>query len=237
MRRFQKVLLWSVGAITLVVLLQIPIQQIIPNFKSIPQPLAGQVIVLDPGHGGVDGGAKGKDKTDEKEITLEVAKLLKDHLQQAGALVYLTREEDVDLAQKNTKGLSQRKSEDIRNRLKYIHEKEADLFLSIHLNAIPDSRWSGAQTFYYKSFKGNKYLAEMIQAELIRNLSNTDRSPLALDSIYLLKYAEVPGALVELGFLSNEEESKLLVREDYQEKLATSIYQGMIRYIMEKDDL
>lgn len=237
MKRFHKILLWLIGVICLFVLIQYPFQQIIPNFKTIPQPLAGQVIVLDPGHGGVDGGATGKNGTNEKEITLEVAKLLKDYLQEAGALVYLTREKDEDLAKKETKGLSRRKSEDIRNRLKFIHDKKADFFLSIHLNAIPDSRWSGAQTFYYDRYDENEHLANMIQSELIRNLENTDRTPLALDSIYLLKYAEVPGALVELGFLSNEKERELLENQDYQQKLATSIYQGMIRYIMEEDDM
>lgn len=237
LKGFHKILLWCVGVIILYVLLQFPGQQIIPNFKSIPQPLAGKVIVLDPGHGGVDGGAKGKNETNEKEITLEVAKLLKDYLQQAGALVYLTREKDEDLAKKETKGLSRRKSEDIRNRLKFIHDKEADLFLSIHLNAIPDTRWSGAQTFYYDNYDENEHLAKMIQSELIRNLNNTDRTPLALDSIYLLKHAEIPGALVELGFLSNEKEMDLLDSKNYQKKLATSIYQGMIRYVIEETDL
>src|SRR5690625_2663456 len=129
-------------------------------FRS--QPLAGQTIVLDPGHGGADGGAKGKNGVDEKEVTLKVAKLLKEKLEQAGALVYLTREEDMDLAEKDTKGLSRRKSEDIRKRLEFIHDKDANFFLSIHLNAISDGRWSGAQTCYYNSIDENKQLSKMI---------------------------------------------------------------------------
>lgn len=235
MQRYQKVLIWCLGALVLWLMIQLPIQPVIPNYKAIPQPLAGQTIVLDPGHGGLDGGAKGKNGTDEKEITLNISLMLKDYLQQAGAVVYVTREGDHDLAQKETKGLSRRKSEDIRNRLTFIHEQEANFFLSIHLNAIPDSRWSGAQTFYYSSFAENKHLAEMIQSELITNLENTDRTPLQMNNVYLLKHAEVPGALVELGFLSNDKERQLLESEEYQAKLAASVYQGIIRYIMEEE--
>jgi len=236
LNRYYKVIAWGIGVVVLFGLFQFPLQYVIPNYKAIPQPLAGQTIVLDPGHGGADGGAKGGNSVDEKEITLKVAKLLKEKLEQAGALVYLTREEDMDLAEKETKGLSRRKSEDIRKRLKFIDDKDADFFLSIHLNAISDGRWSGAQTFYYNSFDENKHLAKMIQSELIRNLENTDRTPLPLNTVYLLKYAEVPGSLVELGFLSNEKERKLLEDSNYQRKLATSIYQGMIRYVMEDMD-
>lgn len=234
MQRYQKVILWCLGIVVLWLLVQLPLQQVIPNYKAIPQPLAGQTVVLDPGHGGVDGGAKGKNNLHEKEITLQVAKRLRDYLEQAGAIVYLTREDDRDLANKETKGLSVRKSEDIRNRLSFIEEKEADLFLTLHLNAIPNPRWSGAQTFYYPSFPNNKHLAETIQDELIHNLKNTDRSSLEIDTVYLLKHTNVPGALVELGFLSNEKERTLLEKEAYQNKLAASVYQGLIRYIMEE---
>lgn len=229
-------MMWVVGVVVLLGLFQSPLQYVIPNYKAIPQPLAGQTIVLDPGHGGVDGGAKTKDDLHEKEITLKVAKLLKGKLEQAGALVYLTREGDTDLAKKETQGLSRRKSEDIRRRLEFIHDKDANFFLSIHLNAIPEERWYGSQTFYYEGLDENEHLAKMIQSELIRNLENTDRTPLPLNTVYLLKYAEIPGSLVELGFLSNERERKLLESKRYQSKMAASIYQGIIRYVMEDID-
>lgn len=236
MQRYYKIVLWSLGCIILWLLIQFPLQQVLPNYKAIPQPFAGTTIVLDPGHGGPDGGAKGSNNIDEKIVTLEVAKLLRDYLEQAGAVVYLTREDDRDLANKETKGLSRRKSEDIRNRLAFIQEKEADLFLTIHLNAIANPRWSGAQTFFYPNFPENKLLAESIQTELIKNMENTDRTPLQIDTVYLLKYAEVPGALVELGFLSNEQERALLEKTSYQKKLAASVYQGMTHYMVEKDE-
>lgn len=234
MKRYQKALLWGAGLIILILCILIPFNQVIPNFKAIPQPLAGKTIVIDPGHGGADGGAVGKNGTSEKNIALSIAKMTRDYAQQAGAVVYLTREVDEDLAAKDTKGLSNRKSEDIRNRLAFIHEREADFFITIHLNAIPDERWSGAQTFYYPSSSENEHLASMIQAGIIDNMKNTKRTPLAINNIYLLKHAEVPGALVEVGFLSNDKERKLLEDSKYQDQMAASIYQGMLRYVVEE---
>lgn len=236
MKKLINITFWLIGFGILIFLISFPVQQTQLMWGSVSHPLSGKVIVIDPGHGGPDGGAVGKDKTTEKEITLTVAKKVRDYLQQSGALVYLTREEDKDLASEQTKGFSARKSEDIRNRLSFIHEKEADLFISIHLNALPSTRWRGAQTFYSTHIDENKHLAEMVQAELIRNLENTNRQALQIQNIYLLKYAEVPGALVELGFLSNEEERELLKEEKYQRKLALSIYQGMLKYITEDPD-
>lgn len=196
-------------------------------------PLSGKTIVIDPGHGGPDGGAVGKDNTEEKGISLTVAKKLQSYLQQSGALVYLTREEDKDLAADDTTGLSRRKAEDIRNRMEFIHDKNADFFITVHLNALPSTKWSGAQTFYYPKFDESRHLAKMVQAEIIRNLENTTRSPLAINGMYLLKHAEIPGALVEIGFLSNETERELLKQEDYQQKMAASIYEGILRFATE----
>ncbi|PAV27855.1 N-acetylmuramoyl-L-alanine amidase CwlD [Virgibacillus profundi] len=231
MERVNKFAIWGIGVLLLAFLIQFPIQQSEETWgDSWSLPLSGKTIVIDPGHGGPDGGAVGKDKTVEKEISLAVAKKLQNYLQQNGALVYLTREEDKDLAQDDTKGLSRRKAEDIRNRLAFIHDKNPDFFVTIHLNALPSTRWSGAQTFYYPEFDESKHLAKMIQSEIIRNLENTTRSPLAINGIYLLKHAEVPGALVEIGFLSNEQERELLKQDDYQQKMAASIYEGILRY-------
>lgn len=234
MWRTRKVLLWLGGLVLLAVLIQFPIQSNVTTWEAWSLPLSGKTIVLDPGHGGPDGGAQGKDQTNEKEISLLVSKKIRDYLQQVGALVYMTREDDTDLAAKNTKGLSRRKSEDIRNRLSFIHDKSPDLFVTIHLNAIPSSRWSGAQSFYYPKFDESRHLAKMIQSEITRNLENTERSALAINGVYLLKYAEVPSTLVEIGFLSNEEERELLKQDEYQLKMAGSIYNGILRYLTEE---
>ncbi|MCT1579142.1 N-acetylmuramoyl-L-alanine amidase CwlD [Oceanobacillus kimchii] len=237
MGRKKKIAFWLLGVFLLAYLLQYPINEtnMIAN-QGWTLPLTGKTIVIDPGHGGPDGGAVGSDDTEEKDIALEVSKLIQSYLQQQGAVVYLTREQDKDLAAEDTNGLARRKSEDIRNRLKFIHDKEPDFFLSLHLNALPSTKWRGAQTFYYPTNGENKHLATMIQQEIIRNLENTNRSPLALNSMYLLKHAEVPGALVEIGFLSNVEERELLKDQDYQRKMAASIYEGILRYATEEPE-
>lgn len=233
-------MLWIIGFIMLILLIKMPVpkinQSILQESSGTSRsmlPLSEKVIVIDPGHGGPDGGAVGKDDTNEKEIALIVAKQLRNYLQQAGALVYLTREKDEDLASEDTVGLSKRKSEDIRNRLNLIHDKDADFFISIHLNAVPSSRWRGAQTFFYPENEESEQLASMIQTAIKDNLQNTDREHLPIHTVYLLKHAEVPGALVEIGFLSNNDERELLKQRDYQRRMAASIYEGIIRYIVD----
>lgn len=236
MKRVSKIVFWIVGVFLLIFLIRLPIQEIANVWDSWSMPLSGKTIVIDPGHGGPDGGAVGSDDTLEKDISLATAKKLQRYLQQSGALVYLTREEDTDLADGEAGGLASRKSQDIRNRLAFIHDKEPDFFLTIHLNALPSAKWRGAQTFYYPKFDENKHLATKIQMEIIRNLENTKRTPLAINGVYLLKHAEVPGALVEIGFLSNQEELELLKQDDYQEQMAASIYEGILRYETEEPE-
>ena len=223
-----KIIGFIVGFILLMILFQ---YQFADNssWKSWNLPLSGRIIVLDPGHGGPDGGAVGGSIL-EKEVALRTALKLRDYLQQQGAFVLLTREDDRDLASGDTRGYSRRKAEDLRKRVEFINESEADLFISIHLNAIPSPRWRGAQTFYHGSLEENERVAKFIQAELRRNLENTNRSAKAINGIYLLKHSEKPGALVEIGFLSNPEEQRLLATSDYQTKLAASIYKGILRY-------
>ena len=225
-----KVKLWSalISSIIVIVLFQYIFVHT-TSTKTWNLPLSGRIIVLDPGHGGPDGGAVGDDVL-EKEIALKVAAKLRDYLQQQGALVLMTRETDSDLADKDTRGYSRRKAEDLRKRVALINESEADLFISIHLNAIPSPRWRGAQTFYYGSLIENERIAKFIQAELRRNLENTNRVAKMIDTVYLLKYVKKPGALVEVGFLSNPQERELLASDHYQTKLAASIYKGILRY-------
>ncbi|MBH8598893.1 N-acetylmuramoyl-L-alanine amidase CwlD [Thermoactinomyces sp. CICC 10523] len=198
-------------------------------------PLSGKVIMIDAGHGGPDGGAVSQDGIVEKEITLKIARYLQDYLHGAGALVFLTRETDTDLAQPDTKRLRLRKAEDLMRRIYLIKEKNVDAFVSIHLNAIPSSRWSGAQTFYNPVREENKRLATFIQAELIRNLENTNRLAKQKGDVYILKHSPVPTALVEVGFLSNPEEARLLATDTYQKKVAASIYLGLIRFYTGKE--
>ncbi|MBO0961505.1 N-acetylmuramoyl-L-alanine amidase CwlD [Neobacillus sp. MM2021_6] len=199
-------------------------------------PLSGKIILLDAGHGGPDGGA-GTGETLEKDIALEITKKVRDYLQEQGALVIMTREKDEDLAASDTKGLSRRKVEDLKKRLKMINDTDNDLFVSIHLNAIPSPRWSGAQTFYAPQHKENARAAKFIQEELRRNLENTNRKAKPINQVFILKNAKKPGVLVEVGFLSNPGEKALLKKDAYQEKIAASINIGILRYFTNEKEL
>lgn len=198
-------------------------------------PLSGKIIYLDPGHGGPDGGATGSNHL-EKDITLEVASRVRDYLQEQGALVIMTRETDTDLAPEGMKGYSRRKAEDLRKRVEIINRSEAELYISIHLNAIPSPKWSGAQSFYYGKYEENEKVAKYIQDELRINLENTTRKAKRIHGIYLMQNVTKPGALVEVGFLSNPAEAKRLSQPKYQDKIASSVYKGVLRYFTEKGD-
>lgn len=194
-------------------------------------PLSGKTIALDAGHGGPDGGAESKAGVIEKDINLAITLYLRDYLQQAGALVVMTREEDKDLANEGTKGYSRRKTEDLLSRADFITNKKSDLFISVHLNSVPSDKWRGAQTFFALNHPDNRALATFIQSELRNNLGNTDRVAKEADkTVYLLKTSKIPSALVEVGFLSHPEEARLLSEVKYQRKIAASIYQGILRY-------
>jgi len=202
------------------------------SWNSWNLPLSGKVIVLDPGHGGPDGGAAIGGVL-EKDISLSVSNMVRDYLQEQGALVLMTREKDSDLAG-DVQGYRARKREDLMQRVKLINDSQADMYLSIHLNAFPSADSRGAQTFYTLRYKENKELAQFIQAELRDNLENTRREAKAIDHVYVMKYAEKPGALVEIGFLSNTQERELLVDTTYQNKIAVSMYEGIMRYFTEE---
>ncbi|MBS4206283.1 N-acetylmuramoyl-L-alanine amidase CwlD [Lederbergia citrea] len=235
MGRKAKIILFSIGAAVLFLLFQ---YQFIPkdSFDTWNLPLTGKIIYLDPGHGGPDGGAGNKDAL-EKDIALKVAHKLRDYLQEQGALVLMTRETDKDLADSDIRGYSRRKTDDLKRRLKIVNESDADLFLSIHLNSIPSPRWRGAQTFFNPQLADNKRVAKFIQEELVLTLENTDREAKIIQNVYLLKHAKKPGALVEIGFLSNPSERNELKKDEYQEKVAASIYKGILRYFTEEKTL
>lgn len=112
-----------------------------------------------------------------------------------------------------------------------IEEQSPDLFVSIHMNSMPSSRWSGAQTFYYPNHADNATVAELIQDEIRRSMENTDRVAKTVNTVYLLQKLQVPSALVEIGFLSNPAEARLLADEAYQRKVSAALYKGILRYM------
>lgn len=195
-------------------------------------PLSGKTIAIDAGHGGADGGAISKRGVIEKDLNLAIALYLRDYLQQAGAVVIMTREGDYDLASGDANAYSKRKTEDLKRRAALINESGASAVISIHMNSIPAEKWSGAQTFYHPSnHPDNRILAAFIQDEIKRNLENTTRIAATVKDVYLMKaIKDVPAALVEVGFLSNPGEAERLADAEYQRKVSASIYQGILRF-------
>lgn len=200
--------------------------------KSIPtiNPLIiDKIIGIDPGHGGMDPGTVSKNGILEADINLKIALKLKDIIEQNGGKVIITRE--------NKNSLADKKREDLDMRREIIEKGNCDIFLSIHLNSFKDSRYYGAQVFYNEDFQENRLLAECIQEELrlILDINNT-RVPQKRDDVYLLNGLNIPSVLIECGFLSNEEEEKLLQLENYQKKIAQGIYNGIIKFLEEMNE-
>lgn len=189
-------------------------------------PVNKRCIVIDAGHGGYDPGKVAADGTEEKGINLAIAKALEGYLEQGGAVVYTTRTED--------SSLSSSKREDLKSRADIANNSNADMFISIHQNSFPKGSAKGAQVFYYKGSEQGKRLAELIQARLreVADSSN-ERLAKANDSYYVLKQTDIPGVIVECGFLSNSEEHDKLMSEEYREKLAWAIYMGIQDYFGE----
>lgn len=198
-------------------------------------PISNRIIGIDPGHGGVDPGAVSKSGVEEDDINLKIALKLKRYIEQSGGIPILTRSTDRGLYTEKSKTLRQMKTEDLINRKEFIEDAGCELFISIHMNSYTSSRYSGAQTFYMKNSKEGEQLALIIQEEM-RNVLDKDnrRAPAYTEDIYLLKDMKMPSVLVEAGFLSNNKEELLLIQDEYQEKIAWSIYVGIMKYLNEE---
>lgn len=192
--------------------------------------VANKLVVIDPGHGGIDPGSKGPGGVIEKDVTLEVSRKLATVLGQAGAVVLMTRETDVDLSDSEGGRLITRKREDLAKRVGMANERNADAFISVHVNSFKSGpREHGAQTFYQPGSKEGEKLAKSIQGELVRLLKNTKRKAKAVD-YYTTRNAKMPAVIVEIGFISNPREERLMCDPDYQGKVAYAIYSGIVKY-------
>lgn len=200
------------------------------------------VILIDPGHGGFDGGAEGADGTMEKNINLQIALKLRDIMADYPVEVILTREDDRALTDSGPNGAQEtknKKRQDLENRRRLMEESGAVLVVSIHLNSFPaDVSVYGAQVFYpreqIKRTDGRtdeqdaKILAENIQKALETNISDgRERVAMSKGDIIIFKEPVCPVILVECGFLSNKVECDKLKTAEYQEALASAIWKGL----------
>jgi len=201
------------------------------SIETVALPVSNKVIVLDAGHGNPDGGAVSKNGISEADINLKIVLKLQNLLEQSGATVILTRSDENGIYDVDKTKLKNQKISDIKNRVKIGNSSSANIFVSIHLNKIPQSQYSGWQTFFKNGSEQGEKLATSIQENLNKTIEKeNNRVPMKLDNVYIVKNVEIPLTIVECGFLSNEEEERKLQEDDYQNKLAWGIYNGIINY-------
>lgn len=190
----------------------------------------GHAVIIDAGHGGVDGGAVGVDGVVEKGINLAISLKLKALFTASGYQVIMTREDDRSIHDEGSETIRRKKTTDIHNRFKIMEENPKALFLSIHQNKFGQSQYSGTQVFYSANNEISKVLAQSIQESVKAQLQpQNDRAiKPAGDNLYLLYHAKSPAVLVECGFLSNPTEAGLLQSDAYQNKMAFAIYCGVL---------
>ena len=199
--------------------------------STVSLPASGKTIVIDAGHGVPDEGAQSSNGTTEAETNLKIALKLQNLLEQSGCTVILTRSDENAIYDIDSKTLKQKKISDIKNRVKIGNESSADIFVSIHLNKSPQSQYDGWQTFYKEGSEDGARLAKTIQENLNKTIQKeNNRIAKTIDKIYIIKHVEIPTTIVECGFLSNPDEEKLLLEDEYQNKLAWGIYNGIIDY-------
>ena len=196
-------------------------------------PLAGQssvIVVLDPGHGGPDGGASSPDGVQESHINLDISFRIRDLLAFCGQESLMTRTEDISI---HTPGADRWKASDLQNRVLLVNETENAVLLSIHQNSLPSSPVThGAQVFHNQA---GAPLAAAVQAALNEyiNPGNEKQMKSAPTGVYLMKHIKAPGILIECGFLSNAEETLRLQESSYQIKLAAAVTAGVLQGIGE----
>ena len=190
--------------------------------------LRGKVVAIDPGHGGIDPGAIGPYGVNEDTIVLAVSLRLAAMLENAGAIVVLTRTGDNDMAGTTDGGPSARKRVDLRARVAVINAAAADVVIGVHANHFSSPSEHGAQTFYSEGpFPQSKELATLMQRQLARVTGETRRKISEHIDHYLLEHTNMPGVTVEIGFLSNAREARLLGESAYQERVAYALYAAL----------
>ncbi len=186
-------------------------------------PLAGTTgkikkeVVIDPGHGGYDPGAK-NNGIYEKDIALDVAKRVKKYLNKAGYYVVMTRETD--------------KTVSLKQRVAITNKAKPDLFLSIHVNSSKNPNIKGVETHWYTP--QSRALAMQVQDELVNKLVTPDRG-IKNSRFYVLDHTKTPSVLAEIGFISNDIEMYQLMTDERREATAKAIADGIIKYIKAKD--
>lgn len=185
------------------------------------------VFVIDPGHGGMDGGAIADDGTCEKDLNLSFSLRLGEYLESAGAKVVFTRTEDIML---EYPGAPTKKSGDVMRRVLIAKEHPEAVFVSIHMNKFPQTQYRGLQVFYSDNHKESEKIAGKIQENVIHYLQqeNQREAKSVGNEIFVLDRLQSPAVLIECGFLSNPDELKLLQNDVYLSRLAFIVAHSLL---------
>lgn len=174
----------------------------------------------------------GQNGISESNINLSIVQKVQYLLEQAGCTVILTRSDENGIYS-NDSSIRSKKVSDMKNRVEIGNSSEADIFVSIHLNKINESRYWGWQTFFRKNDENSKNLSLSIQNGLNEAIQKQNkREPLKIENKYIIDNVKIPTTIVECGFLSNPEEANLLQTDKYQNKIAWGIYLGIINYFL-----
>lgn len=204
-------------------------------YRSVPPFFDSQngIIVIDPGHGGIDGGAN-KDGLLEKDVNLDISKKLKSYLEIKGYKIIMTRDEDVSLDSLCKSGGS-RHQKDLNARVNIINNCNAQLFLSVHVNCnLKNPKTEGSIVFYSDKYLENKTLAYSIQRALngiIFNGRSRDIHDPQKANFFILSHSNIPGVIIETSFISNMEERQLLTKDEFRDELAKGICTGVEKYL------
>lgn len=186
------------------------------------------------GIGVPDEGAQSSHGTTEAETNLKISLKLQTLLEQSGCTVILTRSDENAIYDLDKTTLREKKISDIRNRVKIGNSSTADIFVSVHLNKIPQQQYWGWQCFYNSKNEESMNLAKKIQSNLNDSIQKENkRVAMKLDTVYIMKHVEIPISIVECGFLSNPEEEQLLLEDEYQNRLSWGIFNGILDYFNE----
>lgn len=192
-----------------------------------------KTVVIDAGHGGEDGGASSTAGLVEKDVNLEISKLLCEMLRADGINVVMTREDDRLLYDRNVDYHGRKKKLDLAARLTVADTTPDAIFISIHMNSFTNPKYSGLQVWYSPNDPDSSILANLIQSNNKATLQpeNTRKTKVATSSIYLLENASCPAVLVECGFLSNPAEAALFETDEYKQKVASMLFDSITEFL------
>ena len=197
-------------------------------------PLLKYCVVIDAGHGGIDGGVEGySGKTNERDLNLKFAFKLGKLFEAMNVNVIYTRKDSSGLYDEKA---TNKKVDDMKKRIALINKSNANLVISLHQNGYNEQSQRGIMAFYKQGQEASKHLAETLQNRFINNIEHSRKQALAGD-YYILNECDALCVLVECGFLTNPEEEKLLQSEEHQNKVCFEIFAGCIQYLVTKGEI